>query len=113
MEVARELEEEYMATLVTLPTKVPALHEKKNRRAISTAGGNVSEGRTAGAGGPSCAPDSAPEDLEVLKAWLRELKPNFERYLPNFEHSPSLQPPGTLDHRTSHTTISGQRIPRS
>jgi hypothetical protein len=31
MEVARELEEEYMATLVTLPTKVPALHEKKKQ----------------------------------------------------------------------------------
>jgi hypothetical protein len=83
MEMVRELEEEYMATLVTSPTKMPALHEKKIRRAINAAGGNVSEGRAVG--GSSCAPDSAPEDLEVLKAWVRELKPNFERYLPNFE----------------------------
>jgi hypothetical protein len=43
------------------------------------------EQQESASGGSISAPDSAPEDLEELKAWLRGLKPNFERYLPNFE----------------------------
>jgi hypothetical protein len=79
MEMVRELEEADLVTLAKEPTKMPALHEKKIRRAINAAGGNVLVGDASGGS------DSAPEDLEELKAWLRGLKPNFERYLPNFE----------------------------
>jgi hypothetical protein len=57
--------------------------EKQVRRAINAAGGNVLVGGASG--GSISAPDSALEDLEELKAWLRGLKPSFENCLPNFE----------------------------